>query len=113
MSKSAFKVIAETVIHNPKVDFPTESLDPVRRITKEELAKIVKEEFAKAKSAEDTKAKEVDSWADAEIAKAIDWVKTLKLKEEKKPEPWQGDSSDDRDPLLARHKQGGDPELEK
>ncbi len=81
MSKSAFKVLAETVINNPDVDFPTESLDPVRRITKEELVKIVKEEFAKAKEASEVTAKQVDSWGDAEIENEVNWTSALKLKE--------------------------------
>ena len=83
MSKSAFKVIAEAVVHgiDSDINLPTESLDATRKITVDELKSIVKEEFGKAKSVADVKAKEVRYWGAADLANEVDWVKSLKIRE--------------------------------
>lgn len=64
-----------------EVDLPTENIDR-RRLTVDEIKTLVHEEFGKAKDVCDVKAKELEKgWGDAEIAKEIEWVKTLDLKE--------------------------------
>lgn len=77
--KSTYKAIAEAIASGEigKAAMPTENLD-MKKLSKKQLVSIVKEEFEKAKDVADTKAKESD-FHDAELAKEINWVKTLKL----------------------------------
>ncbi len=78
--KSAFQTVAEMVIFNVDVEMPTESLDPARKITIDELKSIMNEEFGKAKEVSQVvKAKELDSWGDSEIENQIDWMKALNI----------------------------------
>lgn len=82
MNKS-YKVIAKAIMNGDigKVDFPTESLEPAKKLTIKEIAKIVKEEFGKVKDVNTMKLPPTKHFKDAKLAKEINWVDELDLKE--------------------------------
>lgn len=73
-----YKIIAKAMISGQLAEAEMPDSLNVRTISVSELKKMVREEFEKAKSLEDLKVKE-GQFADAELEKEIDWVKTLKL----------------------------------
>jgi len=79
---NAFKTIAKSLVAGKlkDVELPTSRVNH-RRLTVDEIKDHIQEEFGKAKSTTEVKAKEMKGWGDAEIAKEIEWVKALDLKE--------------------------------
>lgn len=79
---SNFKTIAASLMSGKlkNVELPTNRVNH-RRLTVDEIKAHIKEEFGKAQDVAKVKADEVDGWGDAEIAKEIEWVKALDLKE--------------------------------
>lgn len=71
-----YKVIAEAIVSGrlSEIEMP----EAKRNLSLAEIKKMVKEEFEEAKSVKDLKVKELP-FSDAELAKEVDWVKTLKL----------------------------------
>jgi hypothetical protein len=78
---STFKTIAKGLYSGKmkNIELPTERVDH-RRLTVDEIKECIKEEFGKAKEASKEKTQE-KNWGDAEIAKEIQWIKALDLKE--------------------------------
>ena len=61
------------------LEFPTENIDR-RRLTVDEIKGLVHEEFGKAKDVS-KQTYQNKHFGDAELAKEIDWVKALDLRE--------------------------------
>jgi hypothetical protein len=81
--KSAFKIIATAMETNQlnEVSLPTTRVD-TRRLSVDEIKNYITEEFEKAREVSDVETQDPElGWADAELAKEIEWIKTLDLKE--------------------------------
>lgn len=80
---NTYKTIAKSLVFGKikDADLPTSRVNH-RRLTVDEIKEHIQEEFGKAKAVADVKGKELEKgWGDAEIAKEIEWVKALDLKE--------------------------------
>lgn len=80
---NAYKTIAASLAAGKlkDVELPTSRVNH-RRLTVDEIKDALKEEFAKAQDVSKVKADEsAKGWGDAELAKEIEWVKALDLKE--------------------------------
>jgi hypothetical protein len=83
MKKSVFKTIAEAFAFDGLrgAKMPTKRVD-TRKLTVDEIKQCILEEFGEAKDADDEEVLEPKKgWGDAEIAKEIDWIKKLDIKE--------------------------------
>lgn len=80
--KSNYKVIAEGIATGKisKVELPTSRVNH-RRLTVDEIKEVMSEEFKAARAAASEKVQSNKHFGDAELAKEIDWVKALDLKE--------------------------------
>lgn len=73
-----YKIIAKALLNGQLAEAEMPDSLSVRTVSLSELKKIVREEFEKATPVADVEAKE-SHLHDAELAKEINWVKTLKL----------------------------------
>jgi len=81
--KSTYKVIAEAIAFDglKTMKMPTARVSH-RRLTVDEIKECILEEFGDAKDAADEEVLEPKKgWGDAEIAKEVDWIKKLDIKE--------------------------------
>jgi hypothetical protein len=76
-----YKIIAKAIISGDiaKVDFPTESLEPARKLESKDILSIVKEEFGKVKDVNTMKLPKTAHFKDAKLAKEINWADELNL----------------------------------
>lgn len=83
VKKSVYRTLAEAIVFNGlnKARLPTSRVDACR-LSVDEIKSFIKEEFGKAKEACKVKAEEKPrGWGDDDLAKQIEWVKKLNIKE--------------------------------
>lgn len=83
MKKSVFRILAEAITMKGFRDgkIPLKRIN-CRKLSIDEIKSYIMEEFGKMKDSAKEKAEELEKgWGDTEIAKEIDWIKALDIKE--------------------------------